>query len=222
MSIVVVVDEQRPGVAAIDAAAAAIAEGRLVVFPTDTVYGIACRPDDDVATGRLFEAKQRPADLSLPVLVATTRGAFELGVPIGAARRLAAAFWPGALTIVLPRTERTTSWYLGEDAATVGLRVPGHEVAVELLRRTGPLAVTSANRSGAPPAGSPAELVRAFGESADVYLVQDEPLPPAQRPSSTVVDLTRGKPIVRRRGAITTADLDRVMAITGPEADSVH
>ena len=109
---------------AIRAAVAALVEGALVVLPTETVYGIACRPDDASATARLFAAKRRPRGLSLPVLAATADAAWELGVPDDRGRRLAAALWPGPLTMVVPRSDRSKGWALGERGESIALRVP--------------------------------------------------------------------------------------------------
>ena len=197
-------------------AAAAARLGALIVIPTDTVYGLAARPDDPAATAALFAAKDRPADLTLPVLVATTAAAREFVVFDERADRLAAA-WPGALTMVLPRREGSASWVLGGDDATLGVRVPSHSLALALLARTGPLAVTSANRSGDPPARTCDELVRTFGDSVAVYLCQDDPL---EGVASTVVDLAHGDPRVLRVGDIDEAAVARFLSGQGPLLDS--
>ena len=183
-----------------DAVRAALA-GELIVIPTDTVYGIGTRPDDPAATARLFEAKARPRDLELPILVASTGTAHEVAGFDTRAEALAAAHWPGPLTLVLPRTERSRSWELGGEADTVGVRVPHHPLALAVLARTGPLAVTSANRSGEPPVSECEALERVFGEAVSVTLYQDEPL--VGRPS-TVIDLAHGDPRVLREGVLGT------------------
>jgi tRNA threonylcarbamoyl adenosine modification protein (Sua5/YciO/YrdC/YwlC family) len=222
MSRVLTIRADDPDPGHILAAAAAIAEGGLVVLPTETVYGIACRPDDPVATSRLFAAKARPAELNLPALAATGREAFELGATNGRAGALAEAFWPGPLTMVLGRTERSAGWDLGQERSTIGLRVPDHPVALALLRLAGPLAVTSANRSGRPPAATAEELRDVFGDAVAVYLVVDEPLPPHVHGASTVVDLTGEGLRVLRPGPIAPADLARIVAGTPSESDSIH
>jgi L-threonylcarbamoyladenylate synthase len=181
-----------------DAAAAALA-GRLVVLPTDTVYGIGTRPDDPAATARVFEAKGRPRDLELPVLVSSREDAERIAAFDHRATALADAHWPGALTIVLARTGLSRSWDLGGDPATIGVRVPDHPLARAILSRTGPLAVTSANRSGEPTQGSCEAIVRVFGDAVDVYVCQQE-VPPGV--ASTVVDLTGDEPRVLRRGSV--------------------
>ena len=193
----------------LEAAAAAATAGKLVVFPTDTVYGIGTRPDDPEATAAIFAAKGRPLGLTLPVLVPSAEEARRAAVFDGRAARLAAAFWPGALTIVLPRTDRSRDWALGGDGRTIGVRVPDHDLALGLLRRTGPLAVTSANRSGEAPAEDRDALVAIFGERVAVYLTATAAV---GRLASTVVDLTGSEPQVLRRGDVEAA---RILDLVG-------
>jgi L-threonylcarbamoyladenylate synthase len=208
MSEVFEVDPADPvaSVPAIEAAAEAIGEGHLVVLPTETVFGIACRPDDPVATAHLFETKRRPAGLTLPVLAPDAASAWRLGVRSPAASSLADAFWPGPLTMVLLRTEASAGWDLGERADTIGLRVPDHPLARALMRKTGPLAATSANLSGRPPIADPAELAETFGDRVAVYLVPAPGRGPEGAPS-TVVDVTGDELVVLREGAIDAARL---------------
>jgi L-threonylcarbamoyladenylate synthase len=182
-----------------DAARAAL-DGRLIVLPTDTVYGIGTRPDDGAATARLFEAKGRPRDLELPVLVSSVAAGREIAEFDERAETLAGHWWPGPLTLVLPRAEPSRAWDLGGDASTVGVRMPHHPMALAVLARTGPLAVSSANRSKERTAGDCDDLARAFGESVDVYLCEEAR--PARR-ASTVVDLAHGEWRILRRGAVT-------------------
>lgn len=193
-----------------DAAAAAL-RGALIVFPTDTVYGIATTPRDPAATARLFDAKRRPRDLTLPVLTATVEQARELATFDRRADLLAGSMWPGALTLVLPRAEASRSWQLGDHGATIGLRVPRHPMAFSLLSAAGPLAATSANRSGEPPARTCDELHAAFGAQVSVYLCLDEPLSGA---ASAVVDLTQGEARLLRGGA---QDVNRIAEMLGGE-----
>jgi L-threonylcarbamoyladenylate synthase len=185
--------------------------GRLIVFPTDTVYGIGTRPDEPEATARVFDAKRRPRDLTLPVLVASEEDAASVGVMGAWARALARRFWPGPLTIVVPRTESSREWDLGGDVETIGLRRPRHLLALAVLGRTGPLAVTSANLSGRPTPASCDELVATFREAVSVYVCQEEPLRGA---SSTVVDLAHGEPAILREDAIGAADVLRALRAT--------
>lgn len=209
---------------ALDAAATALAAGRLVVMPTETVYGIAARPDLPAATARLFEAKGRPRDLALPVLAATAAAALALGEPGPAAAALA-RLWPGPLTLIVPRSDASRAFDLGDRPASVGLRVPAFAPALALLSRTGPLAVTSANPSGRPPIGDPASLVAAFGEAVDVYLVvaPDRGSAPdaLAGPASTVVDCTGARPRVVRTGPLGPAELGAALRESGLPADSV-
>jgi tRNA threonylcarbamoyl adenosine modification protein (Sua5/YciO/YrdC/YwlC family) len=188
-------------------ARAAVDRGGLIVFPTDTVYGIGCRPDDATAIGRLFEVKERPRDLILPVLAASTAAARAIARFDDRAERLALALWPGALTLVLPRTPGSATWQLGGGDATIGVRVPDHPMALALLA-AGPLATTSANRSGEPPGTTCDELVDVFGEGVDVYLCQDDALVGA---ASTVVSLVGALEILRV-GALDPTDIERLSA----------
>jgi L-threonylcarbamoyladenylate synthase len=188
----------------VEDAAAAASRGELIVFPTDTVYGLGTRPDDERATSRVFEAKRRPRDLELPVLVASLDQARSVCLFDERAERLAGAFWPGALTIVLARAEGAAAWDLGGDPGTVGVRMPHHVLALTLLARTGPLATTSANRSGEPTPSDCDGLYRTFEGLVSIYLCQPEPPPGAP---STVVDLTATEPRVLRRGAVDEHEL---------------
>jgi len=199
-------DVAEPGLAA---AEEALAGGGLVVFPTETVYGLGSRPDDPDATDRLFRAKQRPLDLNIPLLVDSAVAAWEVAEPSPAARALATRFWPGPLTLVLRRTERSRPWQLGKAADTVAVRVPDHPLCLALLARRGHLAATSANLSGHPPLSDPEQLVTAFGDSVAVYLLI---APGASRPSgwaSTVVDLSGERPSLTRGGVVTMEAITR-------------
>ena len=191
-----------------DAAEAALA-GALIVLPTDTVYGIGTRPDDAAATARLFEAKGRPRDLELPVLVASRDAAEAIATFDDRARTLAGRFWPGPLSLVLPRSERSRGWDLGEDVETLAVRIPHHPLALVLLARTGPLAVTSANRTGERTPSTCEGLRAIFGEAVEVYLCEETPLD--GRPS-TVADLTGADLRIVRAGAVAERDLRGVLS----------
>lgn len=192
----------------VDEAIDEVRAGNLIVIPTDTVYGIGGRADSPEVTERLFEAKGRPRSLELPVLVGSTAAAREVAAMDARAERLAAAFWPGALTIVLPRAPGAIGWDLGGDPGSVGVRVPDHRLALEVLRSTGPMAVTSANRSGSPPLDNGDDLVAAFGDLVAVYLCEEQPLIGV---SSTVVDLADGLRVLRE-GGIPEAALRAALA----------
>ncbi len=200
----------------LEAATMALARGDLVIFPTDTVYGLAARPDDPAAIRKLFLAKRRPDDRAIPILASSAADAHRVAIFGEPAERLAAA-WPGPITLVLLRTEESAHWDLGGDVATVAVRIPRHPLALALLARTGPLAVTSANLSGRPPLEDADSLAGAFGDEVAVYLCQDAPL---SGPASTVVDVTAQAPHILRAGAVPEADIARLLAGEGPLLDS--
>jgi L-threonylcarbamoyladenylate synthase len=176
-----------------------LGEGGLVAFPTETVFGVAARPDVPDATARIFAAKRRQRDLTLPVLAADAVTAWSVGAPSEVARRLAARFWPGPLTLVLPRTQRSAGWELGNDLDTVGVRVPDHPTAGELLARAGPLAGTSANLSGEPTPSDCHGVREVLGDTIDVYLCGG---PAPEGTASTVVAVRDGGWEVLRGGLI--------------------
>lgn len=190
-------------------AAGAALEGKLVVLPTETVYGLGTRPDDPSATAALFDVKGRPRGLELPVLVPSVSSARRIGVFDERADALALRFWAGPLTIVVPRSRGSIGWDLGGDGSTIGLRMPHHPLTLAVLARTGPLAVTSANRSGAPTPSTCEELEEVFGQSVEVYLCEPDPL---RGLSSTVVDLAHGPMQVLRAGAVSERDLHAALA----------
>ena len=192
----------------LDEAVAAVRAGRLIVLPTDTVYGIATRADDPKATARLFEAKRRDPGVDLPVFVASLDEAGRIARLDERSRALARAFWPGALTMVVPRASASEAWELGGSRGTIGLRVPGHRLALAVTAAAGPLAVTSANRSGEPVLTTSDELVAAFGDAVEVYLCEEAPLPTH---ASTVVDLTGPDLKVLREGPIAREALDEAL-----------
>jgi tRNA threonylcarbamoyl adenosine modification protein (Sua5/YciO/YrdC/YwlC family) len=198
-------------------AARAARGGSLIVFPTDTVYGLGTTPNDPDATARLFAAKARPERLTLPILVPSTEVAHDVGRFDERAERLAQAFWPGALSLVLPRAPSSAPWALGGDADTVAVRVPAHPLARALLAEAGPLAVTSANRSGEPPATTCDGLRRVFGDLVAVYLCEEAPLEGA---ASTVLDLAHGPATILRSGDLEVATLARFLPAGEPLLDS--
>lgn len=185
------------------AAEQALARGLLVVVPTDTVYGVAARPELPEATDRVFRAKGRPRALTLPVLVASVGDAERVAALDERALGLAVRFWPGPLTIVVPRRGASWGWDLGAEHDTVGIRVPDHEVALALLQRTGPLAVTSANQSGRPTPMTCAGVRDVFGDHVAVYLCSG----PSSNAASTVVDVAGPEPRILREGAVPAADV---------------
>lgn len=197
-----------------DAADAAL-RGEAVVLPTDTVYGVGTRADDVAATARLFALKGRPEDLELPVLVPSAGVACTIAEFDERASILAGRFWAGPLTLVLPRTERSRGWELGGDEGTIGVRMPHHPLALAVLALTGPLAVTSANRSGEPTPSTCEGLQEVFGDGVAVYLCDATPLAGA---ASTVVDLAHGEPRFLRVGALAPDEV--LSALEGMQGGS--
>ncbi|WP_168583450.1 L-threonylcarbamoyladenylate synthase [Gephyromycinifex aptenodytis] len=195
-------EEGREG--GIAAAAAALRAGQLVVLPTDTVYGVAADAFDEDAVGALLAAKGRGREMPPPVLVPSKRTVDGLATQVPAyAKRLIEAFWPGALTIIV-RAQASLMWDLGETNGTVALRMPDDELALLVLSETGPLAVTSANRTGSPAARTVVEAATQLGPAVEVYL---DGGPSAGGQASTIVDCTGTEPIVLRHGAIPDEEL---------------
>jgi tRNA threonylcarbamoyl adenosine modification protein (Sua5/YciO/YrdC/YwlC family) len=184
------------------AAASAVRAGQLAVIPTDTVYGIGCDAFSKDSVVALLAAKGRGPDMPVGVLVGSwsTLDGLVLSVP-PQARTLVEAFWPGDLSIVLPHAP-SLAWDLGRTGGTVMLRMPLHPVALELLREVGPMAVSSANRTGHPAPNNAHDAKEQLGESVTVYLDGGpcgDPVP------STIVDLTGDEPVVLREGAVSEA-----------------
>jgi tRNA threonylcarbamoyl adenosine modification protein (Sua5/YciO/YrdC/YwlC family) len=190
-----------PPTEAIAAAAAILRAGGIAGVPTDTVYGLAADPFRAGATDRLFKIKRRPRTFELPVLVADMEQALTLAVagaipPV--AERLMVRFWPGPLTVVLPRRPDLNA-DLGSDDATIGVRCPNHPVPLALCRAIGPIATTSANRHGEPPATTAPELAEALGSCVEVVLDGG----PCTGNPSTVVDCTGAEPRLLREGRLS-------------------
>lgn len=199
------------------AAARVLAAGGLVALPTDTVYGIAVALATPGGIERLFAAKSRPPDKAIALLLADTDQAPEIGVMNAAATSLAQAFWPGGLTLVVPRrTDRPlpaalTGGALAPGAIlTVGLRVPDHDAPRALARAVGPVPTTSANRSGEPEARDADEIEARLGDAVDLIL---DGGPSTGGPASTVVDCTGDRPTVLRVGAIPVAEIEAILAL---------
>ena len=199
--------------AGLTAAARALSRGDLVLLPTDTVYGVAADAFTPAAVTKLLAAKNRGRSMPVPVLVgeASTLAGLVASVP-PVATRLAEAFWPGGLTLVVEHAP-TLAWDLGDAEGTVAVRLPDDDVARDLLRRTGPLAVSSANRSGRPAATTADEAVYQLGEHAAVVL---DGGPRTGSAASTIVDCTVPTPRVLRVGAI---DLERLREVVPEIAD---
>jgi len=201
--------------AGLAAATAAVLKGALVVLPTDTVYGIGADAFRPSAVQSLLAAKGRDRDMPPPVLVGSVRAASALVEDLGPyGQELIDEFWPGGLTIVC-RASRSLKWDLGESKGTVAVRMPQHPVALELLAETGPMAVSSANLTGHPPAMTAADAREQFGDAVDVYL--DGGQCETDIPS-TIVDLTGDMPRLLRGGAVSIGRLREVAAVAmGPD-----
>ena len=200
--------------AGLEAAAHAAASGNLVVLPTDTVYGIGADAFNAAAVRALLAAKGRGPDMPVPVLVGswTTIEGLVMAVP-PVARTLVEAFWPGGLSLVIEHAP-SLQWDLGDAKGTVMVRMPLHPVAIDLLRLVGPMAVSSANKSGNPPATTAADAQAQLGDQVSVYLDGgSSPIGVA----STVVDITGDIPRVLRVGAVP---LDRLRDVVGAVEDA--
>lgn len=205
--------------------------GGLVILPTDTVYGIGCNAADAGAVERLLAAKGRGRQMPPPVLVSDPADLTGIVPQVPeAARALMEAFWPGALTLIL-EADAALTWDLGETGGTLAVRMPAHELALNLLRRSGPLAVTSANPTGAPPATDAASARAAFpGRVRDLeelapgsagsarcedILLLDGGATPGPVPS-TIVTLAGAHaraPRILRQGVLAQEDLERVAGL---------
>ena len=189
-------------------AVAALRRGDLAVLPTDTVYGIAADAFSPPAVNRLLAAKGRGRDMPVPVLVGAWRGLDGLAQHITPTMRsLVEAFWPGPLTLIV-RAAPSLAWDLGETRGTVAVRMPLHPVVLAVLAETGPLAVSSANRSGQPPAADAAEAQRQLGTAVAVYLDAGST---GDAVPSTIVDLTGDRPQLRRVGAVPVEELRELL-----------
>lgn len=194
----------------IAAAAAAVKSGGLVVLPTDTVYGIGADAFDSTAVAALLAAKRRGRDMPVGVLVGSwhTIEGLVYSMPDNG-RELIRAFWPGALSLVVQQAP-SLQWDLGDARGTVMVRMPLHPVAIELLRQTGPMAVSSANVSGEPPASTVQLAQRQLGDSVAVYL---DGGPAQEQAASTIVDLSGATPRIAREGPVTAAAIAAVLGV---------
>jgi L-threonylcarbamoyladenylate synthase len=181
--------------------------GGLVVLPTDTVYGVGCLAFQLEAVARLYLVKGRPEGKPIPVLLGALGDLDRVTLGASAAmRRLAAAFWPGPLTLILPRHPSLPQSIGPGD--TVGVRVPAHRFTQLLLSAAGPMAVTSANLSGGPPAQSADEAEASLAGKVDLIL--DDGPSPGGRPS-TVVDGTQDPPVILRPGPIAQSEIEALL-----------
>jgi len=202
--------------AGIDAAVTAARAGELIVLPTDTVYGIGADAFIPASVTTMLAAKGRGRNMPPPVLVGTARAAAALVDDLGAfGQALIDEFWQGGLTLVF-RASPTLLWDLGDTKGTVALRMPLHSVALEVLKRTGPLAVSSANRTGQPAAATADEAQQQLGEAVSVYLDDG---PSSGNVPSTILDLTGVVPTLLRAGAVS---VDRLRTVVSVIADDEY
>jgi L-threonylcarbamoyladenylate synthase len=196
----------------IETAVTAVRAGELIVLPTDTVYGIGADAFIPSSVTTMLAAKGRGRNMPPPVLVGTARAAAALVDDLGPfGQDLIDEFWPGALTLVF-RASPTLMWDLGDTRGTVALRMPLHAVALDVLRQTGPMAVSSANRHGQPATTTSYEAEQQLGETVSVYL---DGGPCTDNIPSTILDLTGSIPKVLRSGAVPVDRLRGTCAVVG-------
>jgi L-threonylcarbamoyladenylate synthase len=201
-----ILSAQDPGTLA--QALAVLDKGGLVAFPTDTVYGVGALAFNGMAVGSIYTAKDRPVEKAIPVLIGETADLAKVTLEVpGVAVRLAARFWPGPLTLVVPRHPDLPETVSA--SPTVGVRVPDHSVARALLLAAGPMAVTSANLSGQPSPSSAQEVFAQLG--GRIALIIDGGKTPGGVPS-TVVDCSEPEPLILRAGPILE---DEIRAVFG-------
>jgi len=190
------------------AAAEAVRGGEVVVLPTDTVYGVGADAFAADAVAAVLTAKGRGRDMPLPVLVPNPQTVDGLAADVPAyARDLINAFWPGPLTLIL-HAQSSLMWDLGETNGTVALRMPRNDVTLRLLTEVGPMAVTSANISGQPPATTILEAATQLGSAVSVYL---DAGPSAGGLASTILDCTQATPAILRAGAVSAGQIQAVL-----------
>ncbi len=194
----------------LDAAVAAVSRGAGIVLPTDTVYGVGADAFQPAAVAAVLAAKGRSRQMPPPVLIPDARTVDGLARDVPApVRVLMDACWPGALTVIV-HAQPSLAWDLGDTEGTVALRVPDHPAALALLARTGPLAVTSANRTGRPAATTAADAQAQLGDAVAVFLdAGDSPLGVA----STIVDATGPLLRIVRQGGVTRARIEELVGV---------
>jgi len=213
-----------PTPAAIAKAARILREGKLVAFPTETVYGLGADATNDEAVASIFAAKGRPQFNPLIVHVASAAAAERYGVFDARARALAARFWPGGLTLVMPRVKDCgISWLATAGLETVALRVPAHNIARDLLGTFGgPIAAPSANRSGFVSSTTAQHVSESLGDAVELVLDGGATLHGLE---STIVGLIDAKPTLLRPGAIPRGEIETVIGTLGvahDHADAPH
>ena len=189
---------------ALEAAAAAVKDGKLIVLPTDTVYGIGADAFNKDAVQALLDAKGRGREFPPPVLIGDPNVMHALGFDIPPIiEDLVEEYWPGALTVIV-KAQPSLHWDLGNTKGTVALRMPDHEAAIALLKKTGPLAVSSANKHGGDAAKSVMDAAVQLGDAVEVYVDGGKS---RIGESSTIIDATVNPPEILRRGALSEAEI---------------
>lgn len=202
--------------AALERAADVLRGGKIVVVPTDTVYGVAADAFNTTGTRRIFGAKRRSRRFPLPVLVRSPKQLLGLCPEVPeTVERLMAAYWPGPLTIVV-KADPGLQWDLGDNRGTLSVRMPLDDLTLDLIREVGPLAVTSANLSGQPAATTAADAHQQLGDLVEVYLDDGDR---GDTQVSTIVDVTRDEPEVLRDGPLHGPD---VVAVARGELDPLE
>ena len=190
--------------------AAIVKKGGVIIFPTDTVYGIGCDPFDDKAVDRIFSIKGRGEDKPLPVLVSDVDAATEL-VDLGrTGRLLASRFWPGALTLVAPLVDRRISGRVTAGRDSLAVRVPANECVLALLKQCRYIVGTSANRSGEKPCKTALQVTESRLEGHDALLADSRTIIGT---ASTIVDITGPKPTIARQGAIAESEINAILGL---------
>ena len=203
------IDPKFPDIRLIDAAVEVLRDGGLIIYPTDTVYGIGSNAMNAEAVLKIFKVKRRPPNQSLPVAISSIEMAENIAYVTKVAKKLMEKFWPGALTIIL-RSKGVLPPEVTARENSVGIRIPNHEVPLAIIRRAGfPLISTSANIHGMPSPITADEAAKQFGQ--DVNIVLDAGVTKLHV-SSTVIDLTASPPVVSRGGPIS---IDSIKAIIG-------
>ena len=207
VTVILKIDPFHPDAAVIEQAARLVEAGRIIVYPTDTIYGVGTNALNSAAVVRIFEVKQRPFGQPLPVAVESIEMANRLATVTGEARKLMEVFWPGALTLVLNKKP------VVPDEVTAGrrglaLRAPNHRVPLKIIGSSRlPLIATSANLHGAASCKDAQDVVRQIGDRVDLILDGGSTVGTA----STILDLTGARPKVLRQGPVTRAMLCRVL-----------
>lgn len=189
---------------ALEAAATAVKDGKLIVLPTDTVYGIGADAFNKDAVQALLDAKGRGREFPPPVLIGDPNVMHALGLDIPPIiEDLVEEYWPGALTVIV-KAQPSLHWDLGNTKGTVALRMPDHEAAIALLKKTGPLAVSSANKHGGDAAKSVMDAAVQLGDAVEIYVDGGKS---RIGESSTIIDATVNPPEILRRGALSEEEI---------------